>query len=303
MNLIITALTPIFGLIVMGYGLKYMKFANESFWITLDKLTYYAFFPALLFHKLSTANFSGSFETIEMVKVTIISVFILSAILTFFQFFIKFNPASYTSIYQGAVRYNTYIYLGLVDGLYGDKGMVLAIFLISFLIPLLNFLCVSVFGLYVNDGKFSFKKFIRSIITNPLIIACLCGGIFNYSGFKLPLGELIKLFGSPAIPLSLLSVGVGLKLKELGTFKLNFWLSSFAKLLILPLITFFVAKIFGLSGLSYEIALLFVAMPTAVSSYVLARELGGDLSLMSSIITGQTILSFFTLSFLLLYIF
>lgn len=302
MSLIITALSPIFGLIFIGYGLKYIKFANENFWITLDKLTYYGFFPALLFYKLATANFDDGFSAIVMVKVVLISVLVVSVFLSIIQFFIKFKPSSYTSIYQGAVRYNTFVYLGLVDSLYGDMGMVLTIFLITFLIPILNFLCVSVFGFYINEDGFSLKRFIHSIIKNPLILACVAGGVLNVSGVELIFGDLIKLLGTPAIPLGLLSVGVGLKIKELGTFKLDFWLSSFAKLLFLPILVIIFANIFTLNELMYNITLLFAAMPTAVSSYILARELGGDLSLMSTLITGQTILSFFTLSLLLLYI-
>lgn len=302
MSLIITTLTPIFGLILIGYGLKYIKFANESFWITLDKLTYYGFFPTLLFYKLATANFDDGFSAIVMVKVVLVSVLVMSVFLSVIQFFVKFKPSSYTSIYQGAVRYNTFVYLGLVDSLYGDMGMVLAIFLITFLIPILNFLCVSVFGFYINEDGFSLKHFIHSIITNPLILACVAGGVLNFSGVELIFGDLIKLFSSPAIPLGLLSVGVGLKVKELGTFKLNFWLSTFAKLLFLPILVILFANIFALNEPMLNITLLFAAMPTAVSSYILARELGGDLSLMSTLITGQTILSFFTLSLLLLYI-
>lgn len=302
MNIILTALTPIFGLIVIGYVLKYIKFANDEFWKTLDKLTYYAFFPALLFHKLATANFKDSIGAMDMVKVTILGVLVLTLFLTLLQFFIKFKPASYTSIYQGAIRYNTFVYLGVVDGLYGEKGVILAIFLITFLIPLLNFLCVSIFGFYVNENGFSFKKFIHSLSTNPLILACLSGAALNFSGLGLPFRGLIELFGSVAIPLGLLSVGVGLKLKDLGTFKLDFWLSSFAKLTFLPLIIFLIAPFFELKGLMYGVTLLFATMPTAVSSYVLARELGGDERLMSNLITGQTILSFFTLSLFLLYL-
>ena len=47
---------------------------------------------------------------------------------------------------------------------------------------------------------------------------------------------------------------------------------------------------FGLSGDMLAIAVIFGAMPTAVNGYILARELGGDTSLMASIITLQTLL-------------
>ena len=70
------------------------------------------------------------------------------------------------------------------------------------------------------------------------------------------------------------------------------------KLLLFPLLSYGVGLLFGLSGISLSIAVIFGAMPTAVSAYILARELGGDVSLMASIITLQTIACMGTLFFI-----
>ena len=56
----------------------------------------------------------------------------------------------------------------------------------------------------------------------------------------------------------------------------------------------------GVSGLPLMVLVLFGAMPTASSAYILARELGGDLKLMSAIITTQTLLSIITISVILM---
>ena len=68
-------------------------------------------------------------------------------------------------------------------------------------------------------------------------------------------------------------------------------ISSFLKLLIMPLCMFIIGRFFGLDKLLFSIVLIFAAMPTAPSSFVLARQLGGDIKLMASIITLQTIFS------------
>jgi hypothetical protein len=52
-------------------------------------------------------------------------------------------------------------------------------------------------------------------------------------------------------------------------------------------------------GLTAAIALLFMASPTATSSYILARQLGGDATLMAGVITLQTAVSMVSLPVIL----
>lgn len=107
------------------------------------------------------------------------------------------------------------------------------------------------------------------------------------------------MLGAPGIPLGLLSIGVGLKLRSLGTFNIDFWFSSLAKLIVLPIITAGFCLFFDIDGIMASIVILFAAMPTATSAYILARQMRGDADLMSTLITGQTLLAFGSLAVLL----
>jgi len=298
MGTLLGALAPIFSLILIGYILKRIGFPSLEFWPQLDKLTYYILIPAMLIYKLSTATLQSSTDALIMIKIVFASLLILSLLLIIIQKFIRFSGPVFTSVYQGAIRYNTYVYLALIDALYGDEGIVLAAFLITFAIPFINVLCVSIFGFYVRDGKFSFGRVGKSIISNPLIIACLLGGFLNFSTIGLPFGteSLMAMLGAPGIPLGLLSIGVGLRFRSLGTLSPDFWLSSFGKLIALPLIMASFCTALGVSGLMFNIIVLFAAMPTAAAAYILARQMGGDVELMSALITGQTLLAFGSLA-------
>lgn len=125
MGILFTALSPIFALIFIGYGFKRIGFPAENFWPSLDRLTYYALIPALLVHKLATAKIEDTLDAFVMVEVILPLLLVLSLLLMLLQKFIGFKAPVYTSVYQGAVRYNTYVYLALIDNLYGDKGIVL----------------------------------------------------------------------------------------------------------------------------------------------------------------------------------
>jgi predicted permease len=301
MSTLLTAIAPIFSLILIGYALKRLRFPSADFWPQLDRLTYYVLIPAMLIYKLSTATLQSSTDALVMIKVVFASLLIMTLLLVIIQRFIRFSGPIFSSVYQGAIRYNTYVYLALIDALYADEGIVLAAFLITFAIPFINVLSVSIFGIYVQDGKFSFKQLGKSIISNPLIIACLLGGFLNFSTIGLPfgVGSLVQMLGAPGIPLGLLSIGVGLQFRSLGTLRPDFWISSIAKLVILPIIMAGLCMLLNVEGLMFNIVVLFGAMPTAAAAYILARQMGGDVGLMSTLITGQTLLAFGTLFILL----
>lgn len=300
MEHILTALIPIFLLILIGYYFKTIKFPSTDFWSSADKLTYFVLMPSLLVYKLSTANLEG-LEAFDFVITSLLAILAVLFICVFINFKIKTQGAPFSSIVQGSVRFNTYVFLALISAMFADEGIALAALLISFAIPLINFICISVFALYVNDKKATLLGLIKSIITNPLILACFLGGGINYLDFSMPVLalNLLKILSAAALPMGLLSIGFSLDLSSIKEAKLELILSTCLKLIIMPLCMFFIGKAFGLSGILLAILIIFAAMPTAPSSFILSRQLGGDARLMASIITLQTIISIFTISFIL----
>ncbi|MEN9059859.1 AEC family transporter [Ponticoccus litoralis] len=71
--------------------------------------------------------------------------------------------------------------------------------------------------------------------------------------------------------------------------------SSAVKFAMLPAVTLAVALLLGLEGRALTTVLLFQALPTASSAYILARQLGGDAPLMAGITAAQTVLALVTL--------
>ena len=300
---IITALIPIFALIVIGYFFKRIKFPSYEFWPQADKLTYFVLMPALLIYKLSTATLDFQ-NNINYILTALITISIILVLLIIVNKFFSFEADAFTSIVQGGIRFNTYVFLALADSIFGDTGLVLAAILLTFVIPFINVLCISIFALYLNDNKLKFSFLVKSIVTNPLIIACVIGGSVNFIGVDIPIiiEKTLAILSSAALPLGLLSVGFGLVLKEIKSSKSEISVALLSKLLITPIIMFVIASIFSLDTQMVSILLIFAVLPTAPSAFILARQLGGDISLMSSIITVQTLFSIFFIVFVLHYI-
>ncbi|PHO09658.1 transporter [Malaciobacter canalis] len=302
MQTIVVALLPIFFLILLGYTFKKIEFPSLEFWQYADKFTYYALFPALLIYKLSTASLDD-INGVSFVSTGLVTLVVLTLFLMFLSKYVfLFEGKAFTSVYQGAIRFNSYVFLALTDALFGDSGLVLAALLMTFMIPAINIFCIGIFSIYASNNKINIKSFTKSILKNPLILGCVIGGLLNYFGIRLfaPIENTLGILSSAALPLGLLSVGVGLHIKHIKEVKLELFSSLFLKLAIFPVLIFFIGINFGITGQALTILVLFGSMPTASSAYILARELGGDLKLMSAIITTQTLVSIFTVSTILM---
>lgn len=302
MEQIFSSLIPIFSLIVMGYLFKKISFPSNDFWPMADKLTYYILMPALLIFTLSKAKLDSN--SVDLVLVSIFAIFLTMFFLIIFN---KISPTlnnSFTSVVQGGIRFNTYVFLALSSSLFGEKGLIFSAIIITFAIPILNIFCITIFAIYSENSKISFSYILKSIFKNPLIISCIIGAMINISTIQIPVSieNLLKILSGAALPLGLISIGYNLVIKEINSGKKDIILSSFAKFLLLPFFIYFMGKMFELEEVMISVLVLFAIMPTAPTSFILARQLNGNLSLMTSIITVQTILAVPILIFYIKYL-
>jgi len=294
MAAILFNLIPVFALIALGWGIARLKLFSESFWPELEKLTYYILFPALLIHRLANANFESL--SLSDAAIPVITALAVTSLATFiWQFLFKVDAADFTSVYQGAIRFNTYLALASVNALTGDEGLIIAAVVIAILIPMINLLCVSVFQLMLH--RQSRNPYWKTLATNPLILGCLIGIGLNLSQIELPLVvmEWLGMLGKTALPLGLIAVGVGIKVRQMGHHWLSLISASAFKFIAMPLGFLLGAILLNANNLITEVLIIIAAQPTASSAYILARQLGGNTTLMANIISSQTLLAIFSI--------
>ena len=294
MAAILFNLIPVFALIALGWAIARLKLFSESFWPELEKLTYYILFPALLIHRLANANFESL--SLSDAAIPVITALAVTSLATFiWQFLFKADATDFTSVYQGAIRFNTYLALASVNALTGDEGLIIAAVVIAILIPMINLLCVSVFQIMLH--RQSSNPYWKTLATNPLILGCLIGIGLNLSQFELPLVvmEWLGMLGKTALPLGLIAVGVGIKVRQMGHHWLSLISASAFKLIAMPLGFLLGAILLDANSLITEVLIIIAAQPTASSAYILARQLGGNTTLMANIISSQTLLAIFSI--------
>jgi hypothetical protein len=298
------AILPIFLLIMIGFAMKHYRVFSDAFWDDAEKLVYYVLFPALLVSKMSVANLSDT-DAIPMISALWLGLAFISLITLLIKPFLNIENSSFTSVFQGSTRINTYIGLALVENLFGNSGLVTAVLVAAILIPALNFLVVIVLHRYgTNHQQGNFMVAVKQIIKNPLIIGCAIGIGLNLSTYQLPspIQLTIGIIGSTALPIGLMSVGAALVFKGFKSALLPIMVSSTLRFVIYPAVAYVLVTAFGFDRQTQIIIIIFSAVPTASSAYIIAKKMGGDHQLMSRIITLQTLLSsvtFFVLFLLL----
>lgn len=279
--------------------MKARTFLASEFWPQAEKLCYYVLLPALFINGTATTQLA-ELPIATMAPVLAGSVILTAVVLVLVQLRFRLNGPAFTSVVQGSIRFNNYLGLSIAVILYGEHGVALAAITNAILVPLVNVLCTIVFARH-GTKPLSVGGTLRSIGTNPLILACVVGIMLNVTGVGLPAGiaELVRALGSASLPLGLLCVGAGLQVNSIGRNVLPIAYASAIKFLVLPATAVAGCLLLGLAGPPAGIVVLFLALPTASSAYVMAKALGGDSSLMASTIALQTITGVFYLPGLL----
>ena len=302
MSMIATALAPILVLILLGHGLRRTRFLPEAAWSGMEKLTYFVLFPALLVRTLGTQSLLGT-PWPQMLTVAVATLLAAAAALVVWHRLRRaVSGPTFTSIFQGGVRFNTYIALAVSQAFFGPEGLAMGAVAAGFMIVLINLLCVSAFAIWGEATSAGGSRFLRDVVGNPLILACALGWLLSLTGVGLPgvSADVLEIIGRAALPFGLLAVGAALQPESVRGHLGPILTSSLVQFGLKPLLAASLVAYTGLSGVPAGALLLAMMVPTAPSAYILARQLGGDTATMASIITFQTLAAFLVMPIIVL---
>jgi hypothetical protein len=211
------------------------------------------------------------------------------------------GPA-YTSVFQGVIRWNSFVFLPVIQAVFGTEGLALAAVMIASIIPVTNILCVLVLVRWGADQRVTSPLALaKAIFSNPILLACLIGLALNLAGVpRIPgISDTFELLGAAALPLGLIVAGAGLSFAEVARRRVAIGAVSFVKLGIMPPLMWGLCVLFGGDPMAQGVALLCGAAPGAAASYILARQMGGDAPLMAGIVALTTVGSALSIPILL----
>ena len=283
-------LLPDFALILLGTGIRRWMHLGDHFWTGVEKLVYFILFPALLFNAIVKTRLDlGAALPLLGTSFAAMASGMLLALLP--RPFLKMPGLTFASLFQCAYRFNSYIALAVAGMLFGAPGIATMGLIVGAAVPLANLVSVWMLARHGEVGLW------REVARNPLIWGTAAGFLLNLAGFvpPAPLQAFLGRLADASIALGLITVGAALRLDGASAVRgISLWLLA-VKLLALPLIAAGVGRLLGLDGLNYQVVVLFAALPTASSAYILAMRMGGDGRSVAWLISATTLGSMLTL--------
>ncbi len=283
---------PDFALILFGWVLAraFPQTYERNFWTGAEKLVYYALFPALLFNSINGAQFSLAADA--MLVGAAVGAITSAAALGYAARPLLHPPADlFAGCVQTAFRFNSYVAFAVAQSLLGARGVALLALVMSVCVPLANLFAVYALARHRQTGM------LRELAKNPLLIATVAGLATNLLDWRAPAfaANLLGRLGNASVALGLLCIGAGLTVAAVHAHRgvLSYFIA--VKLAAYPAIAFALARALELPGLQTQLLVMFAAMPTAPSAYVLAARMGADAKPVAFVITTQTLLAMLTL--------
>jgi len=201
------------------------------------------------------------------------------------------DARDFASLQQCAFRFNTYIGLALAQRLSGDAGVAQLAIIVAFAVPLCN--ALAVLPLASHSGG----NLVVQLLRNPLLVATGAGLIGSGIGLELPepVMALLNRMGQAAVALGLLSVGAGLNVTGVAGSRCLVAVVTAIKVLLVPACALWFGTLLGLQADMLATVVLFAALPTASSAYILAIQMGGNGPLVAAAITVSTLSTMITL--------
>lgn len=300
------AIAPIFLMIILGYLAKKAKLIGPIFVTEGTKFVFRVSLPVMVFLKVSSIDVkhgieASQFHLLIFCAVAIVITYLIAKLIGKWVIKEHTNDRGNVlgSFMQGAFRCN-FLIVGypILFNLYGDEVVINIALLTLLVIPMFNVL--SICALTASADAKGIKKYagvVINIMKNPLIIAVVLGFISAFLKVDYPvyLREFFEMAAKLATPLGLIAIGAFFHFddfkdtlrKTLGTASL--------KLIIYPVVVSIVAYFIGFSQMDIIIVCVLFGGPTAVSSFAMSKELGGDPVLSGNIVIVTSALCMFSL--------
>lgn len=296
----LNATIPVFLVMVIGYLLKNLHVVDEPFVKTLNSLNYKITLPVLLFRDIAESDFYSVWDTKYVLYCFLVTLSSISIIWIMAGLFYK-NKAQLGEFIQASYRSSAAILgLAFIQNIYGNSGM--APLMIIGTVPLYNVaavLILSFTGPYSHGlDKDSFRASVKGILTNPIIIGILLGMIASACQIDFPVivDKTINNIAVLASPLALLGLGAGFEGRKALKHLKPTALACFLKLVAFPALGLPIAVAMGFTQEKLVAILIMLGSPTTASCYIMAKNMGHEGTLTSSVVVATTFLSSVTLT-------
>ena len=294
------AILPVFGVMVLGFLLRRRGFLTQGFCQTGNRLVFNLCLPAMLLRQIASMGGVRAADGGFLLYAFAATLAGVLAVWLPAHFFMK-DKTQVGAFAQGAFRGNTAL-LGaaLLQSICGSQAYAPLIILAA--VPVYNVLSVVVLSLEAGGGgtldRTRVLGALKQVARNPILLGILAGMPFALTGRSIPLpaDKVLSMLAGLASPLSLLVIGAGFRWQAALEKRRTTLLAALVKLVLLPAAALPPAAALGFRGEALVALLVMSGTPSAVSSYIMAENMGNDGVLANGIVAVTTLLSAVTLT-------
>ena len=297
------AVLPMCLVMALGYGTRRLGWIRREEISAINKLAFRIFLPCLLYYNVYCSDLSGSFDPLLMAYAVggVLLTFGLSLGYTLLS---EKLPERRGVMIQGMFRSN-YVIMGIpvATALLGADQLGTVSILIAVVVPLFNMLSVVVLEVF-RGQKPKPLHILGQIAKNPLVIGSVLGILTLAAGIRLPhiLEQTIQNISAIASPLQLFLLGAFFQFSGLKTYRRELVTVSAAKLIVSPGLFLGLGALLGFRDVAFVSLIGVFASPTAVNSFTMAQQMGGDAELAGDIVVITSAMSILTM-FLWIFLF
>ena len=304
-NLMISAnaVLPMCLVMALGYGTRRLGWLRREEISTINKIAFRIFLPCLLYYNIYCSDLSGSFDPLLMAY-AVGGVLLTFGLALGYTLLTEKLPERRGVLIQGMFRSN-YVIMGIpvATALLGADQLGTVSILIAVIVPLFNMLAVVVLEVF-RGQKPKPLHILGQIAKNPLVIGSVLGILTLVAGIRLPhiLEQTIQNVSAIASPLQLFLLGAFFQFSGLKTYRRELVTVSIAKLIVSPGLFLGLGALLGFRGVAFVSLIGIFASPTAVNSFTMAQQMGGDAELAGDIVVTTSAASILTM-FLWIFLF
>ena len=292
----VNAVLPLFIIMGLGYAARRLGAIRREDVPRLNKMAFKFFLPVLLFYNIYTSDLSSAVQP-KLLLFAAVCVLCLYGLSFGYVLMTEKSSDKRGVMIQGIYRSN-FVIMGiplakqLVQG--ADLGCV--VMLVAVVVPMYNVLAVITLELF-NGKKPSVGRLLLDILKNPLIIGIVAGILTLLLGIKLPaaIESAAEQIGHAASPLMLFLLGAFFELRGLGAYRKELTTACIGRLIAVPAIFLSAAVMCGIRGVALAAMIAIFGSPTAISSFTMVQQMGGDDVLAGDIVVLTNALSCLTM--------
>ena len=291
----LNAVLPIFLLMAVGYAARCFHLLDRADVAKINKIVFRAFMPAMVFYNIYSSDLSSAVRgsLLGYAVLGVFAEFLLS--LGYALLFVK-ERSRRGVVIQGLFRSN-FVIIGLpiAESLVGGDLGPVAI-LLAVVVPVFNILSVISLAIF-NGQKPDWKKVLLDILENPLIIGSAVGIAALLAGIRLPapLEEVVSQMSDATSPMLLFLLGAFFQFRGMRGHVRELAAVCLGRLVVFPALFLGLAAAMGFRGVELVSLLGIFASSTAIASFTMAQQMGGDAELAGDIVVWTSALCSFTL--------